>query len=220
MILTEPIVRPLWFTPEPENLIEVFSRICYNSEDKITEDSHKAFCRKLIDRQHEDCLECAAAIFYIKCDRATQNQLVRHRHMTFQVRSQRYVNESDFDWFVPHERYADDVVEIINSVGPHPMELQMMIHRTQEHYNSLIQAGWKKEDARFILPNCVATEMNVHANLRSWRHFIVERGAKAAQYPIRQIAVKVYKELSWIAPNVFHDFELDEEQMTVTKGKR
>ena len=49
-------------TVPPEKKIELVGRICYKSEDKITDDSAEPFVRGLINRQHHAMLEHAVLI--------------------------------------------------------------------------------------------------------------------------------------------------------------
>jgi len=59
--------------------IELCGRVCYKSEDKITESSAKNFVSKLIKAGHESVLEHANITVKIICDRSCSHQLVRHR---------------------------------------------------------------------------------------------------------------------------------------------
>lgn len=75
-------------------LIEKCARYSYRSEDKITEDgeSAKKLISMLIKNGHESCLEHSILTVLFTCDRATANELVRHRLASFTQESTRYVN--------------------------------------------------------------------------------------------------------------------------------
>ncbi len=56
MRIIEPSVEIITET-DPLKKIELCGRVCYKSEDKITEDSAKAFVKKIIERGHTSVLE-------------------------------------------------------------------------------------------------------------------------------------------------------------------
>ena len=71
--------------------IEEIARVCYKSEDRITEDSAMQFVKMLIERGHEAMLEhCVFAVKFI-CDRSVSHEVVRHRIASFAQESTRYV---------------------------------------------------------------------------------------------------------------------------------
>ena len=95
-------VELIAITPDPERVIEQAGRTCYLSFDRIEDDSHEGFIRRLIKMGHESPLEHAYATFRIRnCSRAMTHQLVRHRLMAVSQQSQRYVDEEEFAYVVP-----------------------------------------------------------------------------------------------------------------------
>ena len=82
-------------------------------------------------------------------------------------------------------------------------------------YETLRSRGIPKEDARYLLPNAVCSEIVVSGNFRQWRHVIEACGGKGAQWEIRDVAIKILEALREEAPAVFGDFEIDEEAGTV-----
>jgi thymidylate synthase (FAD) len=74
------------------------------------------------------------------------------------------------------------------------------------HYNSLLQLGVKKEDARLVLPAGVTTELNVSGNFQAWRDFLKLRTHNAAQKEIRQVANEIGLQLYRIAPSIFPEY--------------
>src|SRR3990167_1711047 len=96
------IVNLLALTPNAEKLIEYAARICYHSQDKITEKSYKTFIPKILKKQHEDVIEHALATFEILgISRACSHELVRHRLTSISQLSQRYVSAENFNFVVP-----------------------------------------------------------------------------------------------------------------------
>jgi thymidylate synthase (FAD) len=76
-------------------------------------------------------------------------------------------------------------------------------------YDKLIADGFKKEDARFILPQGTTTELLVVGNFQAWYDFIKLRSGKEVQWEIRAVAHEINRQLHSIAPNIF--VELDDE---------
>lgn len=76
--------------------IERIGRVCYKSEDRITEDgeSAKKFVKMLIDRGHEAMIEHSSLSVRFTVDRGVSHELVRHRIASFAQESTRYVNYS------------------------------------------------------------------------------------------------------------------------------
>ena len=77
-------------------LIEKIGRVCYKSEDKITEDgeSAKKFVQMLIGRGHEAMIEHSTLSVKFTVDRGVSHELVRHRIASFAQESTRYCNYS------------------------------------------------------------------------------------------------------------------------------
>jgi len=65
--------------------IEKIGRVCYKSENNITEDgeSAKKFVKMLIDRGHEAMIEHSSLSVKFVVDRGVSHELVRHRIASF-----------------------------------------------------------------------------------------------------------------------------------------
>ncbi len=75
--------------------IEKAARVCYKSEDKITDDSASNFIANIIKRGHESVLEHEKITVTIICDRGISHEIVRHRIASYSQESTRYCNYSD-----------------------------------------------------------------------------------------------------------------------------
>lgn len=183
-------------TSEPENLIAECARTCYQSKGKSEEANQKLIVH-LRDLGHHSTFEHAKATFRISgISRACSHQLVRHRHFSFSQMSQRYVEEKGFSYVIPPEVAKNKEAQEIFAV---------QISSARKAYTELVRAGVKKEDARFLLPNAVETEIVVTANFRSLREFIKLRTTKAAQWEIRELARKMLEILKEKSPTAFED---------------
>ena len=202
-----PKVELLSITPNAEKLIEAAGRTSYMSFDKQSQDSEKRFIRMLVKSGHHSVLEHAHATFRISgASRSFTHQLVRHRLCSIIQQSQRYVDESSFNYIEPDS--------IKNNPQAHSVFIDFM-NKAKEAYLKLSGLKIKKEDARYTLPNAVESQVVVSANFREWRHVIDLRGKAQAQWEIRRVAIEILRILRKHAPNVFGDFEIDEEKEIV-----
>lgn len=206
MEIYEPKVVLLAMTPEPEKLIEEAGRTCYLSLDKITDDSDANFIRNAIKRGHQSILEHASASFRIfGASRAFTHQLVRHRIASYSQQSQRYVEESEFNFIVPPEISGNnEALEVYREY----------MEKSRSAYAKLRNMGVKKEDARFVLPNALESQIVFSANFRELRSVFDLRLEKFAQWEFRMVCMSMLKILQEKAPSVFGDYILDEENIT------
>lgn len=202
-------VELLFITRNAELLLESIGRTAYLSFDKCNKRSTRKFIRMLIKSGHLSVLEHATATFRI-CggSRAFTHQLVRHRLCSYTQQSQRYVDESNFSFVEP--------MSIKNNRDAHLLFTGFM-NKAKNTYIQLQNLGIKNEDARFVLPNAVMSEIVITANFREWRHIIKLRGGEEAQWEIRKIAIEILKILKKNAPTVFEDFRIDNKRNVVTK---
>lgn len=182
-------------TDQPERHIEACARVCYESQDRIGEDTYVRFLNSLLQRGHLSVFEHAFASFYIEgISRATSHQLVRHRIASYSQKSQRYVKEDGFDYTVP-----DDVQD-----NPEALRLyKSTVETIRAAYQQLTELGIKKEDARFLLPNATHTSLVMTADFREWFNVIDLRVSPHAQWEIRRMTTRIWKLLYEIAPVTF-----------------
>lgn len=203
--------------------IEYAGRVCYKSEDKITEGSCKAFAAKLVDNGHEAMLEHASISVKIICDRGVSHELVRHRLASYAQESTRYCNYSkskfgsELTFIIPSwislpeghvENLAGDWYFHNNELGVSTetatwLEAMLSAERT---YLYLIQkCNWTPQQARSVLPNSLKTEVVVTMNIREWRHFFTLRASEAAHPQMQELSYAMLAEFQRIVPVVFDD---------------
>ena len=103
-------VTILAHTPEFEQNIVRGARLCYSSanieelKDKVTPEDAERFLNMILEIGHGSILEHSSITFGIEgISRSLSHQLVRHRiGCSFSQKSQRYVNETDFNFIVPN----------------------------------------------------------------------------------------------------------------------
>ncbi len=201
-------VELLSITEEAEKVIELAGRTSYQSFKNITKDSSRKFIKNIIKMGHLSVLEHAYATFKISgVSRSLTHQLVRHRLASFTQQSQRYVDESNFNYVIPDSiKNNSKAKKIFND----------FMSYTKDVYRELRELNILKEDARYILPNAINTEIVISANLREFRHIFKLRCDIHAQWEIRLVAIEMLKILKEKVPSVFEDFLIDEEKKIAT----
>jgi thymidylate synthase (FAD) len=210
MEIVKPDVELLAVTPDAEKVIESAGRTCYLSFERMDDGTAGDFIRKSILRNHLSILEHACATFRIKgASRAFTHQLVRHRVASFSQQSQRYVKEDEFDFIVPPSIGSNDEA--------HRLYLECM-EKCRETYASLRKLSILKEDARFVLPNALESEIVFSANFRELRHVFELRLEPHAQWEIRRVCVDMLRIMQKEAPAVFSDFEIIDADKWIAKS--
>lgn len=186
--------------------IERVARLCYKSEDKITEGSAEKLVRALIKRGHEAMLEHFSFSVKFIVDRGISHEIVRHRVASFAQESTRYCNYGN-DGSITVIRpcyFKEDTPEMDNWAGS--------CMTAESKYLKLLSLGRTPQEARAVLPTSVKTEIVMTANLREWRHFFKLRavGVTGKPHPqILEVAVPLLKELQNIVPVIFDDLEVE-----------
>lgn len=187
--------------------IEIAGRTCYKSEDKITGESARAFVEMIIKRGHLTVIEHEKITIRFVCDRGVSHELVRHRICSFSQESTRYCNYTKM-------KFGNDLTFIqpcfwmdlpeSNDVEKHAVLEETLLH-LEMAYKSLIDLGASPQEARYILPNGLKTEIVVTANLRQWRLILQQRAVKAAHPQMREIMIPLLRELQHQLPSLFND---------------
>ena len=176
--LIKPSVTILYHTPDPIQFIERCGRICYKSEDKITDDSARKFVSGLIKSGHHSVIEHVTISCHIICDRGVSHELVRHRLASFSQESTRYCNYKDEMSFVIPPWF-----ELTKNVSYWGLSLA----QAAKNYEELLATEQTPQQARAVLPNSLKTELIMTANLREWRHVYKLRSSKAAHPQMREL---------------------------------
>lgn len=201
--------------------IERIGRVCYKSEDRITEDgeSAKKFVKMLITAGHEAMAEHSTLSVMFTTDRGVTHEMVRHRVASFAQESTRYVNYAK-------EKFGREinVIDIMNGInldnkmknmdadviGSIYSEWLEAMEDAERHYMKMIEMGATPQIARSVLPNSTKTTITITANYREWRHFFKLRCDKTAHPQIREIAIPLLNELKEKLPIIFDDITYEE----------
>ena len=190
--------------------IELTGRICYKSEDKITDDSAARFVSNLIKRGHEAMLEHESLTIKFVVDRGISHELVRHRMASFAQESTRYCN------------YAkEDFGKEITFIAPYYLNgkgweiWKKTMKACENAYFELLDFGLTAQEARAVLPTSLKTEIVMTANLREWRHFFKLRAANKtgkAHPQMLEVTRPLLDKLKTLIPVVFDDIVCNEKE--------
>lgn len=178
--------------------IERVARVCYKSEDKITEAmlEHFSFSVKFI------------------CDRGVSHELVRHRIASFAQESTRYCNYGsrggEITVIEPCYLLVDGVSISVDNWSERYGAWVHSCEEAEKSYLRMLADGATPQEARAVLPNSLKTEIVVTANLREWRHFFKLRacGTTGKPHPqMLEVAVPLLKEIKSLIHVVFDDLE-------------
>lgn len=204
-------------TPNTEQTIVEIARVSSSRKNKSEDLS--GLINYLIKHNHWSPFEHGYATFEIETSKAIGIQLIRHRSFTFQEFSQRYQNvekvsdkmfekielrkqsknnrQSSTDVFNPEwydvefgGRY--DGEEFLTNAND---EIDKFLSNSQALYNTLINNGVAREQARMVLPLATKTKIFMTGSIRSWIHFLQIRDDEHAQKEIRLIAKEIKKSL-------------------------
>lgn len=198
--------------------IEKIGRVCYKSEDYITEDGESArkFVAMLIRNGHEAMIEHSFLSVKFTVDRGVSHELVRHRIASFAQESTRYCNYAK-DKFGAECAFIDLEPGIMldnkmkkmsgEEIALVMAEWTSAMEDAERHYMRLLELGATPQIARAVLPNSTKTEITVSANYREWRNFFKLRVPVDVHPQMREVTIPLLKELKGMIPVIFDDIE-------------
>lgn len=191
----------------PNNIIKTIytaCKTCYSAKlpyenylNAPDDEKMLSLIKRVIGSGHYSTIEHIQLTFAIQnVSRACTHQLVRHRHMSFSQKSQRYVKEKgEFDYIMPKS---------IENNSELAKKFEDFIQNTSNLYQEFIEAGILAEDARSILPNAAASSLVASLNLRELIHLSNLRLCTRAQAEIRSLVKamvgEVIKKEPWLKP--------------------
>lgn len=189
------------YSPEVDNFIdndytkELFIDGCLSDESR---NKVEKFIRKMRKTPHETPIEHVNLTFHIaKMSRNCSHQWVRSRIASHSQQSLRYVELDDLEIVIPE------------SIKRDPYALDMFTSaakETENAYKYLVEErNIPAEDARFIIPNGVATSIVTTMNLRELLHFFSERCCNRSQWEIRDIAKQMLVICKELFPSIFEN---------------
>lgn len=200
-------------TPNAVSLIYAAFRQCYSPgfagdlwpgliRGEVPFLDQTSFISKVLESGHDSPVEHVCYTFAVQgVSRALTHQLVRHRIASYSQQSQRYVDESDFEFVIPPAiarvpEAREKFLEFMSYTGKTYRDLKRLL---LEHG----RGGKSNEDARFVLPQAAESKIVVTMNCRSLLHFFELRCCERAQWEIRRMAWKMLKLLRAELPVLF-----------------
>lgn len=152
------------------------------------------------------------------CDRGVSHEFVRHRVMSFAQESTRYCNYSKYkfgneltfiipNWLdIPEGNYEipafwdKETCKLMSKYAGDENTYASIqtflsgIGLSEQQYLSLIEDGWKPQQARAVLPNALKTELVVTGFVSDWKHFFELRCASNAHPQAQELAIPLKEE--------------------------
>ncbi|AXG06944.1 FAD-dependent thymidylate synthase [Haloplanus rubicundus] len=227
-------------TPDPERVVCTAARNDYLSEyvgdisfeeamdgieGETLEDKQRTLIGHLMDHGHFGPFEHPQATFAIKgVSRSCMAQITRHRHVSFDIQSMRYVSFDDVDpadveegamVVTPPSATDPDWIGRNQSSGAVDEEtvaerervFRESVRESVESYQELLDLGMPPEDARFVLP--IGTEVNIvmSLNARMLMHVADMRAAADSQWEIREMTESILDLAAEWCPITFEHYE-------------
>lgn len=207
------------------NHVEQAARIAYQSEPKVVEgklphEVRNDFLRRTIKRGHLSVFEHCSISVLFRVDRGVTHEMVRHRIVAVTQESTRWCNYG-LERFGRHIAFIKplflpslvcgeyDSYEHYQGVTNHIIDpgedawLQGRFADEKEYFFDLEVLHWEPGEARNCLPNCLASQIEITANIREWRHIFSLRCANDAHKQMRQVMQPCHAELKSLLPVFF-----------------
>jgi thymidylate synthase ThyX len=115
--------------------------------------------------------------YYVRCDRGISHEQVRHRESSITQKSTRYVNSLDMEVIEPPFFKCDEDRD----------KWLKLMYDIEQLYGHYIDKGYKPQEARCVLPNCLETELYVTALNFEWQHIFDLRISSGAHPQMRAL---------------------------------
>ncbi|MCD7817488.1 MAG: FAD-dependent thymidylate synthase [Lachnospiraceae bacterium] len=191
------------------NKLERIGRVCYKSEDRISEGSAEKFVAGILKNGHESVIEHENVTVKVTCDRGVSHEIVRHRLASYSQESTRYCNYSK-------DKFQNQISVIDIATGFHydldnPADRRKYdvwtkaMESAEKYYFEMLEAGASPQEARSILPNSLKTELVMTMDLREWRHFLKLRLGGGAHPQIKEVSKQILDVFQREMPVLFQD---------------
>jgi len=135
------------------------------------------YLKTIISQGHESVLEHVVYVFEVQgLSRACLQQLARHRHISLSVKSTRWALDKHGEYYVPLELEEPDAEDW-------KYALDGVIADTKT-----LKAAYGNDVAKYLLPECVTTDLILTLNLRELRHIYKLRTGRTAMLEFQHLA--------------------------------
>jgi thymidylate synthase (FAD) len=177
-----------------------------------TDKTKRELVRDLLRKGHFGPFEHPQAFFVAEgVSRVTMAQITRHRHMSWDVQSMRYVDFEDAEVSMPgtfqqtmEYDWNDDDFDRYADAGSF---YKRHVEQAFDLYQEMVDAGVPEEDARFVLPLGTQVNMSFSGNVRTLLHVLDLRHSGKAQWEVRKMAEQIIEEMRDWCPIVVEEWE-------------
>jgi len=135
------------------------------------------YLKTLMNLGHESVLEHVVYVFEVQgLSRACLQQLARHRHISLSVKSTRWALDKHAEYYVPLELEEPDAEDW-------KYALDGVLADTKT-----LKAAYGNDVAKYLLPECVTTDLILTVNLRELRHIYKLRTGRTAMLEFQHLA--------------------------------
>lgn len=194
------IVKLVSYLPDGERIVAIAAKMSrsrkgweYHEKD-MSDKEIEEWIRDSILHGYWSVLEHSVYTFSIEgISRVASHQLVRHRIASYTQMSHRFAK--------PIDEYYKPVTP--PSIKKRNIDINKAYKEAYDNYYRLLENGIPEEDARYVLPNGVNTNIVVTMNARELYNFFSLRLCSRAQWEIRAIAWKMLEEVKKVHPRLF-----------------
>lgn len=169
------------------------ARISFKQPSKGEEQDRKLL-EYLFKNRHTSPFEQCSITYNIKFPIFLMRQFVRHRTFRLKEWSGRYSELGD-KFYYPSGWRAQDATNRQSSIESPSIDQTYCKNQSHDaytacyaHYKALLRHGVAKEQARFVLPVGIYTEIYVNCDLHNLMHFLRLRDDAHAQVEIQEVA--------------------------------
>lgn len=163
------------------------ARIAYGAKTNELTPTDIGILKGLLTNGHTSPLEHVSFTFLVKCPIFVARQWMRHRTWSYSELSRRYA-KGGMKFYTPE--------------GDDSGEYEAVYSYALSAYNTLLERGVKREQARAVLPVGLYTEFYASVDLNNLLHFLRLREDFHAQYEIRVYAEAIKRLVAPCLPHV------------------
>jgi len=173
------------------------ARISFANTKQLLDESDIKLIKYLAKHKHLSPFEHCQLTAIIKCPLYIRSQIHRHRTFAYNEVSRRYT-EKNMEFYVPDlndirkqsksNKQASEGLISEDKLATSEFLFKKANEDCLAIYNTLLENGVCREQARGVLPQNLMTEFYMTGNLRNWAHFQKLRLGKDAQKEVRDVA--------------------------------
>lgn len=163
--------------------------------------------RMIVENDYSSALEHISFTFDLQdISIALSRELLEHRIASHTARSTRYIEEGEFDYYIPKELEKNpEMLELYNDT----------MSNLSKAYKKLREVGATRESTRHVLPLGAYTNYIWTVNARSLINFLGLRLCVRAAPEIKVLARKLYRLAGEVYPEIFKDIECRGQNLAV-----